>query len=371
MISAEHRPLRAVAPHTSSPFQSAAVVEHVLTELTAAHADFTLDDLMQGRIQVYSTVDARVQRIVSDALEHGLERYERRHPSGRGVVQGSIVVLMNRDGSILAETGGRQVYHGRATAHSDFNRVRQSLRQPGSAMKPFVYLAAFRHGDFTLETLVPDEPISVPSGSEMPKWIANYDGRFKGMIPIREALAESRNAVAIWITEQIGIDAVLKASRSLGVRTPLQRYATTALGASEVSLLELATAYRTIASGVIAEPFVVRHIVRDSSEIRTGGRTSGRVKVNRRHGARDDSGRAAGCRASADRDSACPRLARLSDSGDGKDGHDQRLQRRALRWVDLRRRWDHDRGTDRVRRQSVASARRKPAGEWRCRCSRK
>jgi penicillin-binding protein 1A len=269
MISAEHRPLRAVAPHTSSPFQSAAVVEHVLTELTAAHADFTLDDLMLGRIQVYSTVDARVQRIVSDALEHGLERYERRHPSGRGVVQGSIVVLMNRDGSILAETGGRQVYHGRATAYSDFNRVRQSLRQPGSAMQPFVYLAAFRHGDFTLETLVPDEPISVPSGSEMPKWIANYDGRFKGMIPIREALAESRNAVAIWITEQIGIDAVLKASRSLGVRTPLQRYATTALGASEVSLLELATAYRTIASGVIAEPFVVRHIVRDSSEIRT------------------------------------------------------------------------------------------------------
>jgi penicillin-binding protein 1A len=268
MISAEHRPLRAVAPHASPPFQSSAVVEHVLTELKAAHADFTIDDLVQGRLQVYSTVDARVQRIVSDALEHGLERYEQRHRSARGAVQGSIVVLKNRDGSILAETGGRQVYHGRATAYGDFNRVRQSLRQPGSAMKPFVYLAAFRHGDFTLETLVPDEPISVPNGGETVKWISNYDGRFKGMIPIREALAESRNAVAIWITEQIGIDAVLKASRSLGVRTALQRYATTALGGSEVSLLELATAYRTIASGVLAEPYVVRHIVRDSSEIR-------------------------------------------------------------------------------------------------------
>src|SRR4029434_3427978 len=92
------------------------------------------------------------------------------------------------------------------------------------------------------------------------KWIANYDGRFKGLIPIREALAESRNAVAIWITAQIGIDAVLMTSRSLGVQTPLQRYPTTALGASEVTLLELATAYRTIASGLVAPPYVIRRL---------------------------------------------------------------------------------------------------------------
>ncbi len=269
MTTAGQRPLPAVVQHASQPFQSSAVVEHVLDELKAVHADLSIDDLLQGHLQVYSTVDARVQRIVSDALEHGLERYEQRHPRARGVVQGSIVVLKNRDGSILAETGGRQVYHGLATSYSDFNRVRQSLRQPGSAMKPIVYLAAFRHGDFTLETLVPDEPISVPNGSDDsgPKWISNYDGRFKGLIPIREALAESRNAVAIWITEQIGIDAVLRTSRSLGVQTPLQRYATTALGASEVNLLELATAYRTIASGVLAQPYVIRRIVRDSGEV--------------------------------------------------------------------------------------------------------
>jgi penicillin-binding protein 1A len=268
MTGAVQRPLPAVAARASQPFQSSAVVDHVLDELAAVHPDLAFDDLLQGRIQVYSTVDARAQRIVSDALEHGLERYEQRHPGARGVVQGSVIALRNRDGSILAETGGRQVYRGRATSYSDFNRVRQSLRQPGSAMKPMVYLAAFRHGDYTLETLVPDEPISVPDGdTRPPKWIANYDGRFKGLIPIREALAESRNAVAIWITGQIGIDAVLRASESLGVRTPLQRYATTALGASEVSLLELATAYRTIASGVLAEPYVIRQIVRDSGEI--------------------------------------------------------------------------------------------------------
>jgi penicillin-binding protein 1A len=237
------------------------------------NAGLGIENLLQGNIQVHSTVDARVQRIVSDALEHGLARYETRHPKARGVVQGSVVVLRNRDGGILAETGGRQVYRGRTTSYSDFNRVRRSLRQPGSAMKPIVYLAAFEQGDFSLETLVPDAPISVPGGSEgVRKWISNYDGRFKGPIPIRKALAESRNAVAIWITGQIGIDAVLRTSRRLGVRRPLQRYASTALGASELNLLELATAYRTIASGVVAEPHVIRQVL-DGSGNAIPGRT--------------------------------------------------------------------------------------------------
>jgi penicillin-binding protein 1A len=268
MTGARQRPLPLVVLRVSKPFQSSAVVEHVLDELKATDATLNIDDLLQGQIQVTSTVDARVQRIVNDAVEHGLERYEQRHPSAKGVVQGSVVVLKNRDGSVLAETGGRQVYQGRKTSYSDFNRVRRSMRQPGSAMKPIVYLAAFRHGDFTLETLVPDEPISVPTGTTTPpKWISNYDGRFKGLIPLREALAESRNAVAIWITRQIGIDAVLRTSRSLGVQTPLHRYATTALGASEMSLLELATAYRTMASGVLTQPYVIRQIVRDSGDV--------------------------------------------------------------------------------------------------------
>jgi penicillin-binding protein 1A len=282
LTAARQRPLSVVARDISQIFQSSAVIAHVLAELTAAHPDLGVEDLLQGRIQVESTVDARVQRIANDALQRGLERYEQRHPGARGLTQGSVVVLKNGDGSILAEVGGRAMYRGRATSYSDFNRVTESLRQPGSAMKPIVYLAAFRHGDFTLETLVPDEPISVPTGrASPPKWISNYDGRFKGLIPIREALAESRNAVAIWITAQVGIDSVLRTARSLGVQTRLQRYATTALGASEVSLLELATAYRTIASGVVAQPYVIRQIVVGSGDAIPGGRhTSTRVGVD-------------------------------------------------------------------------------------------
>ena len=115
------------------------------------------------------------------------------------------------------------------------------------------------------------------------KWISNYDGRFKGLIPIRQALAESRNAVAIWITDQVGIDRVLSTARTLGVQTRLQRYATTALGASEVSLLELATAYRTIASGVLAQPYAIRRIVRGVDDVvPVRRRTPVRVAVDER-----------------------------------------------------------------------------------------
>jgi penicillin-binding protein 1A len=246
------------------------VIEHVLAELISLDAGLGINDLLEGRIQVYSTVDARVQRIATEALEHGLASYERRHPRTGGLVQGSVMVLKNSDGSVLAETGGRQVYEGRGPSYRDFNRARHALRQPGSAMKPIVYLAAFER-DFSLESLVPDEPISVPGrGPGARKWISNYDGRFKGNISIREALAESRNAVAVWMAGQVGIHRVQGMARRLGVETPLHPYLSTALGASETTLLELATAYRTIASGLLARPHVIRQVVLGTGDVIPG-----------------------------------------------------------------------------------------------------
>ena len=266
--AAEQRPIEVIARRKDKMLQSPAVLGTILQELKGRGVDFTVENLFRGRIQVYSTVDARVQQIANEALEQGLDLYEKRHPNAKGLIQGAVIVLRNHDASILAETGGRQFFQARSAAYSDFNRVTKSLRQPGSTMKPFAYLAAFRQGTFNLETMVPDEPIGVPDGvKQSTKWISNYDEKFRGMIPLREALAESRNAVAIWLTDQIGIGSVLGTSRSLGVKTRLQPYLTTALGASEVNLLELANAYRTIASGIFAEPHVIRKIVRDSGEV--------------------------------------------------------------------------------------------------------
>ena len=141
MSGARQRPIEVVAKHKDRMLQSSAIVENVLEELKTRHADLSVKDLLQGRIQVYSTADARVQQIVTLALEHGLSLYEKRHPIAEGLIQGSVIVLRKHDANILAEAGGRQIYKDRSASYSDFNRVTKSLRQPGSTMKPIVYLA--------------------------------------------------------------------------------------------------------------------------------------------------------------------------------------------------------------------------------------
>ena len=253
-------PIR-VASRSPIKTDSPAAIEHVLSELVRhGGTRFGVEDLFQGRIEVSSTIDARVQTIVNEALEHGLAQYEKRHPKEKGMIQGSVVVLGNADAAILAEAGGRRVYRDRGARYSDYNRVTASLRQPGSAMKPLVYLAAFESG-LDLDTTVPDEPIEVPLGDGGgTKWIANYDNLFKGPMPMRQALAESRNTVAVWLTREIGVRSVIRTARQMGIRTPLQPYISTALGASEVRLLELADTYRAIASGVLAEPYIVGRV---------------------------------------------------------------------------------------------------------------
>jgi penicillin-binding protein 1A len=259
-----------VATVTTNPVktQAPAAIDTVLDELRQHGAGrFGVEDLFRGKISVHATVDQRMQTIVNEALETGLALYDQRHPQAKGLIQGSVVVLRNADAAILAEAGGRHFYANRYARYSDFNRATGSLRQAGSAWKPLVYLAAFRQG-LTLDTTVPDEPIAVPMGADRPvKWIANYDNEFKGPIPMRQALAESRNAVAVWITREIGLNRVIQASRELGIRTPLQPYITTALGASEVRLLELAGAYRAMASGILAEPYIIDRVTSASGEV--------------------------------------------------------------------------------------------------------
>ena len=247
-----------VATEAAIKTPAPAAINTVFAELK--QRGFATEDLFRGRIAVHSTVDERVQAIVNAALENGLALYEQRYPAATGVIQGSVVVLRNADAAILAEAGGRQIYESRRTRYADLNRATGSLRQPGSAWKPLVYLAAFRQ-NLNLDTTVPDEPISVPMGADRPvKWINNYDNEFKGSMPIRQALAESRNAVAVWITREIGLDKVISTSREMGIRTPVQPYITTALGSSEVRLLELADVYRAMASGVLAEPYIIARV---------------------------------------------------------------------------------------------------------------
>ncbi len=243
-----------------------AVIQGVFTEIGLhGGSRFRVEDLFLGRIQVRTTVDQRLQTIVNEALETGLSLYEVRHPGSEGLIQGSVVVLRNRDGAILAMSGGRSVYQGVRSVYSDFNRATESLRQPGSAWKPIVYMAAFRSG-LGLDSLVSDEPTQVGSGAEA-HWVANYDGSFHGRITIRQALAESRNTVAVGLGQEVGHDEMRRVAWELGITSPVRPYISSALGASEVRLVELAGAYRAIASGVLAVPHVVDQVTGSSGEV--------------------------------------------------------------------------------------------------------
>lgn len=251
-----------VVPVVQATFRTTApaVIDTLFTELKELNNDSLCPErLFQGRFLVQSTAHGEIQAIVNDALENGLRQFERRHPRSTDQIQGAVVVLRNADAQILAETGGRECFRDRNTTYTDFNRASQSLRQPGSAMKPIVYLAAFRSGN-GLDQEVPDEPIAVPMVDQEIKWINNYDNTFKGPIPIRQALAESRNAALTWVAEEVGITSVLKTARDLGITTPLKPFISTALGASEVTLVELANAYRAMASGIEASPHAILKI---------------------------------------------------------------------------------------------------------------
>ena len=132
-------------------------------------------------------------------------------------------------------------------------------RQPGSAFKPFVYLAALdptRRGAAAPRTVVSpveDEPLSVRAGAAL--WHpVNFDGSFAGRIPLEEAIAESRNAATVRIALDVGIDAVARAAADMGIGSPLPRVPSLALGTAETSVLELTAAYGVFASGGLRRP---------------------------------------------------------------------------------------------------------------------
>lgn len=270
----KERPIKILArnePKTIAP----SVVNDVLKEVRAD--GFESEDIFQGSIQITSTVDLRIQKIVNEALEGGLQEYEKRHPAPdqKGLIQGSVVILRNNDAAILAMTGGREFFKGQRYKYSDLNRVKRA-RQAGSAFKPFVYYTAFLEGR-TPDDLVLDAPFAISKGySRGMHPIHNYDGKYLGKISYKEALKRSRNIPAVKVAlllgdgKESGMEKIEKVIKVLGIQSPLHSdidhknkrivYITSALGASEVNVLELANAYRALASGLNAEPYMVKEI---------------------------------------------------------------------------------------------------------------
>jgi penicillin-binding protein 1A len=189
-------------------------------------------DTQYGLVQVRTTLDSRLQRRAERVVRAWLDGPGRR----RGATQAALVA-MRPDGAVVAMVGGRDY------GQSQFNRAVQARRQPGSAFKLFVYLAALRDGA-SPDSLVSEAPITV--GGWSPR---NFERTSGGMLTLRDAFAESSNIAAVRVAETVGRERIIEAAQDLGVTSPLVKDATLPLGTSEMSLLELTSAYAAVAAG--------------------------------------------------------------------------------------------------------------------------
>ncbi len=158
-------------------------------------------------------------------------------------VNGAFMSMNPQTGQVLALVGG---YDFNA---SKFNRATQALRQPGSSIKPFVYLTALEN-NILPNTLFEDTPISIPQGPGLPAWTPkNFEGNFLGPITIRKALEKSRNLVTVRIIQHIGIPKVAELIKRFGINTNPPHYPSMCLGALETTLDRMLSAYSAIANG--------------------------------------------------------------------------------------------------------------------------
>ncbi len=200
--------------------------------------------------------DTEQDMIVKTTLDLSLERLAERHVEDMLSKQGearkvseAALITVAPDGAVRALIGGRDY------RQSQFNRATQAQRQPGSSFKPIVYLSAIEQG-LTQDEIISDEPLTI--GNYSPE---NYEGKYLGLITVRQALAESINTVAVRVLQRAGVANVIATARDLGVTSPLERDAALALGASEVTPLELATVYASLAAGGKAiTPYAIKEI---------------------------------------------------------------------------------------------------------------
>jgi penicillin-binding protein 1A len=191
-----------------------------------------LDD---REVTVYTTLDATAQRAADRAVARHAARIGR-------TVQGAMVALDPRTGDIRALVGGRRYERG------TFNRALAARRQPGSAFKPFVYSAALAAG-MTPATMVDDEPLELEQSDGSVWSPRNFNDQYAGYVTLRTALTRSANAATVRLSRHVGEPRVIAAARRNGITSPLRPVPAIALGALEVTPLELVTAYAPFANG--------------------------------------------------------------------------------------------------------------------------
>jgi len=204
---------------------------------------------------VYTTIDLRMQRLAQEVVANGLAQVDKQLAARKkkGQPEAALIAVDPRTGEILAFVGGRSY------SVSQYDRVVAAKRQPGSAFKPFVYLAAFERNaaegtpPLTPASIVVDEPTTFRDGDKdyAP---TNYENKYEGPMSLREALAKSRNIVAIKVAEQTGYDRVAALWQKVGVGSEAKPYPSIALGVFEASPIDMATAYTLFTNGGTVRP---------------------------------------------------------------------------------------------------------------------
>jgi penicillin-binding protein 1A len=204
-----------------------------------------------AEVVVETTVDSELQRRTQEVVQVALEKR-----GGDLRASQAAVVLLDMDGGIRAMVGGRSY------TDSQFNRAVKAKRQPGSAFKPIVYLAALEQG-LTPETRVLDLPLNIEGWAPR-----NSSGRYRGSVSLRDALAHSVNTVAVRTSLDVGLERVVRMAQRLGIQSVLTSDPSMALGTSEVTLTELTGAYGIIANGGFSIlPHVIKRVRSSSGRI--------------------------------------------------------------------------------------------------------
>jgi penicillin-binding protein 1A len=212
--------------------------------------------VFKGGLRVYTTLNPTMQLAAEQALREGLRALEARtlKPRPGDHPEGAIVTIEPQTGYIKAIVGGYDFFR------SEFNRAVQARRQPGSAFKPFIYLAALEAG-FTPASRIDDSPVTYPVGANGAWKPENYDRKFRGPTTLQQALEESINVVTVKLQERVGINRTIQVARRLGVASPLDINLSLALGTSDLTLLELTSAYGVLANqGVWMPPTAIRYV---------------------------------------------------------------------------------------------------------------
>ncbi len=220
-------------------------------------AKYGADLVFKGGLNIYTTLSPSMQLAAEQAMRDGLKALEGRSTKARPGEnpEGAIITIEPQTGYVKAMVGGYDFLR------SEFNRAVQAKRQPGSAFKAFIYIAALEAG-FTPATRIEDSPVTYPTGSNGQTWKPeNYDRIFRGPTTLQQAIEESVNVVTVKLQERVGINRTVQVARRLGITSPLDINLSLALGTSDLSLLELTSAYGALANqGVWMPPVTVRYI---------------------------------------------------------------------------------------------------------------